>query len=37
MPPQREIDFEIELNLGAQSISKAPYRIAPIKLRELKI
>jgi len=36
LPPQREIDFEIELILGAQPIFKAPYRMAPTKLKELK-
>ena len=36
LPPQREIDFEIELVLGAQPISKAPYQMAPIELKELK-
>jgi len=35
--PQREINFEIELTLGAQFISKAPYHMAPIELRELNI
>jgi len=36
LPPQREINFEIELILGAQPISKAPYRMAPTKLKDLK-
>jgi len=36
LPPQREIDFEIELILGAQPISKAPYRITRTELKELK-
>jgi len=36
-PPQREIDFEIDLMPGAQPISKAPYRIILIELKELKI
>ena len=36
LPPQREIDFEIELISGAQPISKAPYRMAPMELKELK-
>jgi len=33
LPPQREIDFEIELIPGAQPISKAPYRMAPTEVR----
>jgi len=36
-PPQREIDFEIELAPSAQPISESLYHMAPIKLRELKI
>jgi len=34
--PQREI-FEIELIPASQPISKALYRMAPTKLKELKI
>lgn len=37
LSPKREIDFEINLVLGAISISKAPYRIAPAELKELMI
>jgi len=36
LPFQWDIDFEIELIPGAQPISKAPYRIAPIEIKELK-
>ncbi|XP_057520852.1 uncharacterized protein LOC130801109 [Amaranthus tricolor] len=36
MPPQREIDFTIDLVLGTGPISKAPYRIAPKEMEELK-
>ena len=36
LSPQREIDFEIELIPHAQPTSKAPYSIAPTKLKELK-
>ena len=36
LPPDREIDFEIELLLGIMPISKAPYRMAPAELRKLK-
>jgi len=35
--PQREIDFEIELIPDAQPISKTPYHMARIELKELKI
>lgn len=37
LPPHRELDFTIELQLGTAPISIAPYRMAPVKLRELKI
>nr|GFC89741.1 putative reverse transcriptase domain-containing protein [Tanacetum cinerariifolium] len=36
IPPVREVEFSIELIPGAEPISKAPYRMAPIKLKELK-
>ena len=36
LPPDREIEFEIELPLGTTPISKAPYRMAPPELEELK-
>ena len=36
IPPSRELDFGIELLLGSQPISKAPYRMAPAELKELK-
>ncbi|XP_075515875.1 uncharacterized protein LOC142550685 [Primulina tabacum] len=34
--PNREVDFEINLVPGNAPISKAPYRMAPAKLKELK-
>ena len=37
MPPQREIDFIIELVPGAEPVSRTPYRMAPAELKELKI
>ena len=37
LPPQREIDFGIELIPGAQPISKASYRMAQTELKKLKI
>ena len=36
LPPDREIEFEIELLPGTTPISKAPYRMAPAELKELK-
>ncbi|XP_025648077.1 uncharacterized protein [Arachis hypogaea] len=35
-PPQREIEFAIELVPGAGPVSITPYRMAPIELAELK-
>jgi hypothetical protein len=36
LPPNREIEFTIDLVLGTQPIHKAPYRMAPTELKELK-
>nr|GEW92828.1 zinc finger, CCHC-type, retrotransposon Gag domain protein [Tanacetum cinerariifolium] len=36
IPPEREVKFGIELISGTQPISKAPYRMAPTELQELK-
>ncbi|XP_070009709.1 uncharacterized protein [Nicotiana sylvestris] len=36
MPPDRDIDFCINLALGSQPISIPPYRMAPKELKELK-
>ena len=36
LPPDREIEFSIDLLLGSGPISKAPYRMAPAELKELK-
>ena len=36
LPPPREVEFTIELIPGAEPISKAPYRMAPLELQELK-
>ena len=36
LPPSRELDFGIELVAGTQPISKAPYRMAPAEMAELK-
>ena len=36
LPPHRETDFEIETIPGVAPISIAPYRMAPLELKELK-
>nr|GEV20249.1 hypothetical protein [Tanacetum cinerariifolium] len=36
LPPERKVEFTIELIPSAQPISKAPYRMAPVELKELK-
>nr|GFC98212.1 hypothetical protein [Tanacetum cinerariifolium] len=36
IPPVREVEFNIELISGSEPISKAPYRMAPVELKELK-
>nr|GEY29083.1 uncharacterized protein [Tanacetum cinerariifolium] len=36
LPPAREIEFGIELIPGAEPISKAPYHMAPVELKEIK-
>jgi hypothetical protein len=37
MPPERAINFKIELQHGTTPIAKAPYKMSPIELVELKI
>ena len=37
LPPEREIEFEIELLPCTTPISQAPYRIDLVELKELKI
>ncbi|KAL0556820.1 hypothetical protein IC582_005337 [Cucumis melo] len=37
LPPHREIEFAIELESGTVPISRAPYRMAPAELKELKV
>ncbi|KAL0534339.1 hypothetical protein IC582_028629 [Cucumis melo] len=37
LPPHREVEFAIELEPGTVPISRAPYRIAPAELKELKV
>ena len=36
LPPEREVEFTIDLIPGIEPISIPPYRMAPAKLRELK-
>ncbi|XP_031131817.1 uncharacterized protein LOC116033199 [Ipomoea triloba] len=36
MPPEREMEFTIDLIPGTSPISKAPYRMAPKEMEELK-
>jgi hypothetical protein len=37
MPLKRAIEFKIELQPGTAPISKAPYKMSPVELKELKI
>jgi hypothetical protein len=37
MPPERAIEFKIELQPGTASIAKAPYKMSPVEMWELKI
>ena len=37
LPLNREIEFVIDLVPGTTPISKAPYRMAPTELKELKV
>lgn len=36
LPPEREVEFSIDIVPGAGPVSKAPYRMAPNELAELK-
>ena len=36
LPPSREIDFVIDLMPGTRPIARAPYRMAPAEMRELR-
>ncbi|XP_071925279.1 uncharacterized protein [Coffea arabica] len=36
LPPEREVEFKIDLHPGAEPISKTPYRMAPAEVKELK-
>ena len=35
LPPDREIEFAIDLAPGTAPVSKAPYRLAPVEMKEL--
>ena len=35
VPPERQVEFRIDLILGAATIAKAPYRLAPPEMQEL--
>ncbi|KAL0537623.1 hypothetical protein IC582_026606 [Cucumis melo] len=37
LPPHREVEFAIELEPGTVPIIRAPYRMAPAELKELKV
>ena len=37
LPPEREVEFTIDLAPVTVPVSKAPYRMAPMELKELKI
>jgi hypothetical protein len=37
MPPERAIEFKIELQPGTAPIAKAPYKMSPMEMKELKI
>ena len=36
VPPEREVDLSIEVVQGTTPISRSPYHMAPIELKELK-
>ena len=37
LPPQRVVDFSIELHLGTSPISMTPHRMAPVELQALRV
>ena len=37
LPPQRVVDFDIELHPGTLPISMTPHRMAPVELLELRV
>ena len=36
LPPEREIEFTIDVTPGVAPISVSPYRMTPLELQELK-
>jgi len=36
LPPDREVEFSIDLLPGTSPLSKAPYRMAPAEMKKLK-
>ena len=37
LPPQRVVDFGIELHPGTSPISLTPHRMAPVELQEIRV
>ena len=37
LPPQRAVDFGIELHPGTSPIPMTPHRMAPVELQELRV
>ena len=37
LPPQRVVDFDIELRLGTSPISMTPHRMVPVELQALRV
>ena len=37
LPPQRVVDFGIELHPGTLLISMTPHKMAPVELQELRV
>ncbi|GJV85465.1 hypothetical protein Tco_1525363 [Tanacetum coccineum] len=35
LPPQRQVEFRMDLVHGATSVAKSPYRLAPLEMQEL--
>jgi hypothetical protein len=37
MPPERELEFTIDLKLGTEPIARMPYRMSTLELQELRM
>ena len=37
LPPQRDVDFGIELHPGTSPISMTPHKMAPVELQDLRV